>query len=228
MRSISFRAQLCNAVKDVSYPIIPYKIALFARKSNISRLTYNEYIKGLNCERSHRSSQTHIERKWHRDIGCMHEGSLHGIRLSTNNTYLQTFHYRIVSRIISTNTFLHRIGKSGSPLCTFCKACNETLFHILWNCALVQDFIENLKTHLFRTFNISINFTAQSWFFPRLKEESQINILIITIAKVAIFKAKYQEHAPNLQHFPSLVKIEAQNEKECAILSKQKEKFAQK
>ena len=65
-------------------------------------------------------------------------------------------------------------------------------------------------------------------FFPRLKEESQINILIITIAKVAIFKAKYQEHAPNLQHFLSLVKIEAQKEKECAILSKQKEKSAQK
>ena len=42
--------------------------------------------------------------------------------------------------------------------------------------------------------------------FPRTAEENQIHILIITIVKVVIFRAKYKEGLPNIKHFLSFLK----------------------
>ena len=196
----------------------------YSRKNQtITRLAYNECIKALNdglC-------QTPTERKWYRDIGGMYEGTLRDIRLSTKNTYLQSFHYRVVSRIISTNTFLYRIGKSESAICTFCNLHDETLCHFLWECAVVKEYIKEI-TFLKDKCDIATTFTSQSWFFPRISEESKLNILIITIAKAVIFRAKYKETSPSIQHFLSALKLEAQKENESTKGEKNSEEFCKK
>lgn len=224
VRSISVHSQINNSVSKPTYPILPYKIALLAQKANTSRIAYLKFIVKLDKTVTNSPSQTPMERKWCRDIGCVHEGTMRDVRGSTKNTYLQAFHYRVISRIISTNTFLHRIGRSLSPLCTFCKVCNETLYHILWECSAVQDYIREITTYFQEKANIVFHFTAESWIFPRLSEESKVNIIIITIAKVVIFKAKYRENQPSLRHFISLLKIEAQKEEECAMRNKERKK----
>ena len=209
MRSIVCHNEIRSSVAETVYPILPYKIALMARNSNISRIAYREFICALGKQRQ---CPGHIEQKWRRDIGCMHEGTMYDIRRSTKNTYLQAFHYRIVSRIISTNTFLYRIGKSQSSLCTFCKTNQETLYHVLWDCTFVQIYVKAIAAYLKDKCNVKLTLKSQSWFFPRIEEESQINILIITIAKLVIFKSKYKEARPNIQHFISLIKLEAQKD----------------
>ena len=70
--------------------------------------------------------------------------------------------------------------------------------------------------HLKDNYNVSINFNIQSWFFPRVAEESKLNILIITVAKVGIYKAKYKERPPNLKQFLALLKLEAEKEQRSA------------
>ena len=146
----------------------------------------------------------------------MHEGTLRDVRLSTNSTYIQTFHYRVASRIICTNTFLYRIAKSENSLCTFCNASDETLVHLFWGCAHVKKYLEEIMKYLKDNYSVSINFNIQSWFFPRVAEESKLNILIITIAKVGIYKAKYKERPPNIKQFLSLLKLEAEKEQRSA------------
>ena len=132
IRSLLSQLRSSDSVHKTPYPIFPFKIALLARKSNISRVAYSELIKALGKQTMNNQFQTTIERKWCRDIGRMHEGTMQDIRLSTKNTYMQSFHFRIVSRIIATNTFLYRIGRADSPPCFFCKESDETLLHILW------------------------------------------------------------------------------------------------
>ena len=158
----------------------------------------------------------------------MYEGTLHDVRLSTHNTYLQTFHYRIVKRIISTNTFLFRLGKSESPLCTFCKSSNETLYHILWNCEKVKLFLKEIIKYFKDSYNVTLQFVASSWFFPRVAVESYLNILIVTIIKLTIFKYKYKNQLPSVSFFYTLLRIEAEKEEMSARNEKSREKFMSK
>ena len=224
IKSISSFADLGDAVRKATFPILPYNISLMTRQAKISRIAYNHFITSLH----EKQGTGHIERKWRRDIGCMHQGTTRDIRLSTRNTYLHAFHYRIINRIVSTNTFLYRIGKERSPLCTFCKGNEETLYHILWDCSIVQEFICEVAACLKNKFNFTINFDSESWFFPRLVEEGRIQILIKTIAKLTIFKSKYKEKQPNISFFISTLKLEAQKEEACAVRHKTKEKFLRK
>ena len=228
IRSIAPYTESLKSICKAPYPIIPYKIALLAKRTNLSRLAYLKFIASLDEAKLNPQIKSNMERKWLRDIGCVHEGTLRDVRLCTNSTYLQTFHYRVVSRIISTNTFLHRIERSENKLCTFCNTSDETLVHLFWGCTLVEKYLEEIMKYLTDKYNVVIKFNIQSWFFPRVAEESKLNILIITLAKLGIYKAKYKERPPNMKHFISLLKLEAEKEQRSAARRKAMDIFTQK
>ena len=92
----------------------------------------------------------------------------------------------------------------------------------------MKAFLQEIVEYLNNNFNVAINFEVQSWFFPQVAEESKLNVLITTIAKLAIFKAKYKESRPNVRHFCSLLKFEAEKEERSAILRNAKDKFTHK
>ena len=199
--------------KNIKYPVIPYKVALLSRKSDTSRIAYNKFIFALFVK--HLSESDSLERKWVRDAGTMVKGTMFDIRNSTKNIYLQTFHYRIVNRIISTNTFLFRIGLSENPSCSFCKSSNETLIHVLWDCRHTQRYIEELKSHLSSTYNLRLNIDLPMWVFPTFANVNRITVLIITLGKLVIFKARNAASTPSIRSFHNLLKWEAEKES-CA------------
>ena len=93
-----------TVLKKLEQPIIPSKLTLMANKVALTRVAYQEYIESNKC-RYKKSHQTWMN-KWTRDVGKAHEGSMFDLRAETNNTYLLSFHFRIISRIIATNNFL--------------------------------------------------------------------------------------------------------------------------
>ena len=50
---------------------------------------------------------------------------------------------RINHHILTTNSFLFKIGKNDTNLCNLCKIEEETIYHLLWQCPIVQDLINN-------------------------------------------------------------------------------------
>ena len=44
---------------------------------------------------------------------------------------------------LTTNSFLFKIGKNDINLCNLCKIEEETIYHLLWQCPIVQDLINN-------------------------------------------------------------------------------------
>ena len=211
----SIPSHICrSSPKSIKYPVQPFKIALLGRNRNISRYAYKEFVNELRVKNT--SGLETINRKWNRDIAAMQEGTLLDVRMSTRNTYLQTFHYRIFARIISTNTFLFRIGRSDTSLCTFCKSSNETLKHILWDCRHVIFFIQEIKLYLQDTYTFQLNINLPTWIFPTLANNKSLTILIITLAKLAIFKARNSNCKPSIRMFHNLLKFEAEKEKNAA------------
>ena len=111
------------------------------------------------------------------------------------DTYLKNFQYKILHRIIPTNTFLYRIKQKETSLCTFCNEEEETIEHLFYDCNVTYNFWLSFlqKIKLFdEHFSISkteilLGFITKSLF---------INLLII-IAKNYIFRCKLRNIAPS-------------------------------
>ena len=114
----------------ISYPLIPYPLKMILAKEKISRKAYAKYV--IHLEKTYHKAETTLESKWMRDVGHFQKGTLVDVRTVTKNTYLQSFHFRLTSRIIATNSFLHKIGRIEDDKCTFCGRYSETLYHLFF------------------------------------------------------------------------------------------------
>ena len=48
----------------------------------------------------------------------------------TKDTKLQDFQYKLIHKILTTNSFLYKCGLKETELCTFCTETKESLVHI--------------------------------------------------------------------------------------------------
>ena len=208
------------------YPIQPYKIGLLNSNTQVARVAYKDYVSSQRA--SYKPAQDSWQRKWTRDIGVAHEGTMFDIRAATKNTYLQSFHFRGIARIITTNRFLHVIGRSDNGLCTFCGATIETLCHVFWDCPTVQCFIKKLQSERRESLDTTLQFDRDTWFFPRLEVSNTIAILIVTLAKFAIYRARNKENKPSIQHFLNILRLEAEKELGSARLRNKVDEFHNK
>ena len=212
---------LPDVVRDNSFkpriiaPIYPYKLALVSRSTKLSKIVYSTSIAALHLRQGKTENKT--EKKWHRDIGETSVGTMRVIRSVTKNTYIQSFHFRVISRIIATNRFLSIVGIVDDPSCGFCQSDDESIVHLFWSCTFVQSFIEDMKAYFLQTFNITFTVTKNIWFFPTLEMLSPLEVLIISLAKVVIYSAKRRGSFPTLQHLLSTLRLEAQKEHGSAI-----------
>ena len=88
------------------------------------------------------------ELKWEEDLNFERDNNWwqkqnHLDKVMTNDINLRWFQYRIVHRILGTNSFLNRIGILESGLCTFCNEQSETILHLFWTCNRVSAIWEN-------------------------------------------------------------------------------------
>ena len=58
----------------------------------------------------------------------------------TSSTTTRWFQTRLIHRILSTNTFLTKIGIKQDNKCSFCNDEPETLTHLFWSCPIVSHF----------------------------------------------------------------------------------------
>lgn len=82
----------------------------------------------------------------------------------TRNTKLQWLQFRINHYILVTNKYLKKINVVDDPNCTFCKDEVETIEHLLWNCDITQNFLEEID-HWLLSNGISIPFTKNIFIF---------------------------------------------------------------
>ena len=59
---------------------------------------------------------------------------------ATREIKLTMFQYKIIHRILSTNSLLHKMKKVASPSCPFCPSECQTLWHLFINCKQATSF----------------------------------------------------------------------------------------
>ena len=70
------------------------------------------------------------------------------LKKSCKYSYLQNFQFKLLHRIIPTNSFLHKIKLKNTNLCTFCKIHDETIEHLFFDCPVTQSFLKSLSKQL--------------------------------------------------------------------------------
>ena len=195
-RSLPECIQRAQNQTTVASPIIPYQFSFIRRDVNTNRIAYKEFLTVLRNKNI--DALQSWKTRWEQNgVEDPYIGSMLAITSTTKNTYLHSLHFRIISRIITTNRFLYTIRQKESPVCSFCSVEVETLDHLFWTCPKTKNFLQRVQTLLSERIQLRITFQKSKWFIPAPENCSEVEILIITVAKSVIYRARNKNQQPN-------------------------------
>ena len=126
----------------------------------------------------------------------------HLVSRDTEIWYLQ---FKILHRILATNSFLQKIKYVDSNLCCFCNSTEETIEHLLFECYFVKSFWNkvfgwlNLNQPTVTIMNILFGWPVQA--------KNKILNWFILQAKHYIFMCKNQNVKLNFTAFKAIVQM---------------------
>ena len=130
----------------------------------------------------------------------------------TKDTKLQWLQYRIIYRILATNSYLFRIGYKNSEMCTFCNFDKETIQHLFWECTYVQEFWNSTISLINNKLNVNIQLTVQDVIFGKDNVADIINMVIL-LGKSYIYQQRVNNSRPIYTGFISFMKYYQKMEK---------------
>ncbi len=156
---------------------------------------YKKNIYKLMC-RDEFGNVEYLKEKWETKLGILNiDINLYfsNIHKHHKDTYLRSFQYKIMHRILPTNYSLFKMKISNESLCTFCNSYIESLEHIFWECTSSKNIWLSINESLeleqkFENFK----FNKETIFFGYNSDTphiSGINIFI-TLIKSYIYKCK--------------------------------------
>ena len=212
------RAKDSLSVENIGYKLqqpiypVPIKILLLDKKG--CQRIYQILIKNDIVPTS--------QRKWHNEllINVLNwENIYSSIYKCTKDTNIRWFQFRLIHRILSTNVFLNKIGIKDSNSCSFCNNNPETLIHLFYDCPHVKHFWDETSewlkgecTHI-RSLDLT-TVDIIGGIQGKQRTDKALDFILIQ-AKYFIYKNKYNNQIPNLQHF-----------KRCLLTSYKSEKYA--
>ena len=115
-------------------------------------------------------------------------------RTITNAAKLRYLQYRILNRILTTNTKIAYWDKSISSNYTFCFEKSETLLHVLFHCKKVKQMWVSLEKWLKHFQNISVEFNPSLIILNNYEGmNNQFVNMVIIVMKQYIYSTKCKE-----------------------------------
>ncbi len=75
---------------------------------------------------------------------------------SSINSKSRNFQYKILNRILATNSFLKMCNITNSSLCKFCKVDEEAVEDLFWYCTVIREFWDDIYTCLWPYIDLSM------------------------------------------------------------------------
>ena len=209
---------------SIEKPNIPYKLQLVFSHNKFAKRAYNLFVENTNNNNC--VSNERLQAKWIKDISNFTEGTLENVNKATLSTYLVYLHFRIINRIYATNKYLFNIKRIQNSNCSFCECAIETIFHLFWQCPVTQIFIKEVLSHLRIRYDMVIHINSVNWFM--LMDLSNIEVIIATLGKACIHKARLKLTKPTVELMIQTLKLEASKEYNIAKTHNRIEEFEHK
>ena len=127
----------------------------------------------------------------------VHWAEIHKLPCECVKKKLQCFEYKLLHRILPTNTFLFRIGNEDTPNCCFCNIQNETTEHLFYECHHVINLWESLKLHVQNHVDLILSMENVLFGIRNDHSAKSANYVII-LTKYYIYLCKCNDNLPNL------------------------------
>ena len=114
----------------------------------------------------------------------------------TSDINIRWFQFRLIHRILGTNSYLYKINYVENSICTFCKQFPETIEHIFWTCRYSQALIRNM---LLNHHNIYGDLTLNDMLFGFIESACKMKNLLLIFFKMYIFKCRNVNVKPSIQ-----------------------------
>ena len=199
---------LRNSPKNFENPNIPFKINAVMNERKFSKYSYDIFVNSL--AKKHATTNKRIEDKWKNDIGNHIIGTTKKLIDAALSTYFIFLHYRIVMRTFPTNKLLYVMQVEPSNMCSFCQQSIESIVHLFWDCPKAKIFIKEVLSHIKQKYNKTMTMNKTKWFL--LDDTDDIEVLIITLCKYVIHKARLDKSNPSINVMLNVLKREAQKE----------------
>ena len=116
---------------------------------------------------------------------------------STHDVKLKWFQFRILNRILGTNSLLVKIGRSDDASCTFCGEVEESIIHLLWDCQVTQKIWKDLQNWIQFNLNTRTTLNKDLVIFGNYNFSDFALNNIILICKFCIYKSKMRSERPS-------------------------------
>ena len=63
----------------------------------------------------------------------------------TTDVKLRWFQYRVINRILGTNSLVNKFNSNETDRCTFCSQNKEDISHLFYQCVIVKDLWNDFK-----------------------------------------------------------------------------------
>ena len=149
--------------------------------------------------------------KWHNKLKIQYTQDIWSIVYNipykcTTDTKLRWFQFRLIHRILGVNSFLLKINKVDSGLCSFCNLEEETIIHLFCGCPITLLFWNNVAQWLREISKTQVQIDEELCLFGvRSYQFCALNTIIL-ISRFHIYKMKMNNKLPNFGIFKGEVK----------------------
>ena len=126
----------------------PQEKIIFKLERENSKIIYWDLIKN---KKETPTSEDKIRHKFNIEVSQVEWHQIYTVPVCTIEMKLQSFQFSINHFYYFSNDKLHRIGKSQTPNCSFCKTEVETISHLFLDCTKIQclwNFFNHILTQL--------------------------------------------------------------------------------
>ena len=203
-------------------PILPFKIKIFLNKSVGNKAIYNL----LNNKKIIPKAEIkYANEGFHFDSHMWEIFYILPFKC-VKDTTLIWFQYRLLHRILATNSFLYMIHYVDSNKCSFCNNAPETLQHIFYDCSKVRNLWGELEKWIFNKTGIHLSFNKNNVMFGMINNKISkiVNWLIINI-KYYIYNTKIFKNSLNIKNIEDVLQHKFQIEKYIYLKNCEYDKF---
>ena len=165
-----------------------------------------------------------IESKWIRDVGTFESLSVLNVKNSVSASRYTSFQFKLVMRILTTNTFLSLIKVQDNELCSFCQENRETLSHLFLTCGSVVTLWDEIEQYLSRR---GIGPLSRNTKIFGDKGNALVTH-VVTVAKYAIYDARRRNSRPCFSLFKKMLMRDFDSERYIARKKQKDDNFREK
>lgn len=113
--------------------------------------------------------------------------------VTTRETKMHSFQYRVLHRLITCNKYLHKLKICDDPKCTYCRE-EDTMVHFLIDCPPVQKFWTDLDDCSLNNLSVAEKLLGINSIETNNNNNERLQNWIILAAKFFIHREKLFNH----------------------------------